>query len=234
MHVALELFAAHHRMLWTSKLLYAAQELSLHATTNTFEAWVDAKQRKAASEVAARHDEELQALRDKLDTHSVDCIARPRRYIVEYILTLKCPRCKAAFVDFESCLALKCRNCPCGFCACCMTDCGNDAHTHVRYSCAYAKASRPGGATSATEDDTNTAQNTWRLDAIRGYLAANVAADQHATVLQSLQREFADIDLDVSSLQTASATACSGAAASVKVCVRHKCCLQSIVCTIFG
>ncbi|GMH87984.1 hypothetical protein TrST_g12273 [Triparma strigata] len=53
--------------------------------------------------------------------------------ITEEILTLKCPRadCRAAFVDFEGCLALKCSSCNCGFCACCLEDCGTDAHSHV-------------------------------------------------------------------------------------------------------
>jgi hypothetical protein len=54
-----------------------------------------------------------------------------RNKILEDILTLKCPRCKKAFYDFEGCFAIKCSNCPCGFCGWCLKDCGTDAHQHV-------------------------------------------------------------------------------------------------------
>ena len=59
--------------------------------------------------------------------------AKLRLKIVDEILCLKCPRCKFAFVDFTGCFALTCgnRNCRCGFCAWCLQDCGDDAHTHV-------------------------------------------------------------------------------------------------------
>ena len=60
-------------------------------------------------------------------------IVEARRHITEDILTLKCPRCAQAFLDFEGCFALKCNNCNCGFCAWCFEDSGSDdAHTHVR------------------------------------------------------------------------------------------------------
>jgi hypothetical protein len=49
----------------------------------------------------------------------------------ENILTLKCPRCGAAFVDFEGCMALNCAVCGVGFCGWCLADCGRDAHEHV-------------------------------------------------------------------------------------------------------
>lgn len=47
------------------------------------------------------------------------------------VLTLKCPRCSQAFVDFQNCFALTCGRCGCGFCAWCLRDCGDDAHRHV-------------------------------------------------------------------------------------------------------
>merc|ERR1712159_569128 len=52
-------------------------------------------------------------------------------HIRENILTLKCPRCGAAFVDFEGCMALNCAICGVGFCGWCLADCGRDAHEHV-------------------------------------------------------------------------------------------------------
>lgn len=52
--------------------------------------------------------------------------------VIENILTLRCPRCKTAFIDFAGCAALTCSTCPCGFCALCLKDCGSDAHSHIR------------------------------------------------------------------------------------------------------
>jgi hypothetical protein len=54
-----------------------------------------------------------------------------RRHVVEGILTLHCPRCGAAYVDFEGCFALSCARCAAAFCAWCCADCGGDAHAHV-------------------------------------------------------------------------------------------------------
>eukprot|EP01034_Spumella_vulgaris_P022513 gene22513-28642_t len=56
-----------------------------------------------------------------------------RREIIDDVLTLACPRCKTAFVDFEGCFALHCGKNQCGaaFCAWCLADCGRDAHAHV-------------------------------------------------------------------------------------------------------
>ena len=55
-----------------------------------------------------------------------------RNSIIEECLTDRCPRCRKAFVDFDGCFAVKCANCPCGFCGWCFSDCGNDAHEHAR------------------------------------------------------------------------------------------------------
>ena len=49
------------------------------------------------------------------------------------MLTLKCPRCTQAFIDFVGCFALSCsrQGCGCNFCALCLADCGEDAHPHL-------------------------------------------------------------------------------------------------------
>lgn len=61
-------------------------------------------------------------------------LATYRQYVAEGILTLKCPRegCRRAFLDFDGCFALTCPGCGCGFCAACIVDCGDDAHTHCK------------------------------------------------------------------------------------------------------
>lgn len=71
--------------------------------------------------------ERIQAIQDE-DERMAE---RLRLEIIENILTLRCPRCKTAFIDYEGCAALTCGRCSAGFCALCLMDCGGDAHTHV-------------------------------------------------------------------------------------------------------
>uniref|UniRef100_A0A7S3AK67 RING-type domain-containing protein n=1 Tax=Haptolina ericina TaxID=156174 RepID=A0A7S3AK67_9EUKA len=59
-------------------------------------------------------------------------LSAARTRILEENLTLKCPRCKQAFFDFQGCTALDCSRCSCKFCGWCLHDCGDkDAHPHV-------------------------------------------------------------------------------------------------------
>ncbi|CAE8651924.1 unnamed protein product, partial [Polarella glacialis] len=53
-----------------------------------------------------------------------------RLFIMDDIFTLKCPRCKLAFLDYDACSAITCAGCKCGFCSYCLEDCGKDAHKH--------------------------------------------------------------------------------------------------------
>ena len=72
-----------------------------------------------------------EAERERLERVQADVCERVFTHIVNDILTLKCPRCKTAFIDFNGCCALTCETCKCGFCAWCLTDCGGDAHGHI-------------------------------------------------------------------------------------------------------
>lgn len=53
-----------------------------------------------------------------------------KRTIIDDILNLRCPQCKAVFADFNGCFALTC-TCRAGLCAWCLKSFGNDAHGHV-------------------------------------------------------------------------------------------------------
>ena len=78
--------------------------------------------------------EEEKRFQDELERRENESMLdKSVREIEETILTLKCPRCKWAFADYDGCSALYCRNpiCEAGFCAFCQADCGNDAHAHV-------------------------------------------------------------------------------------------------------
>ena len=43
-----------------------------------------------------------------------------RRHVEERILNTSCPRCGTVFLEFDGCAALRCRACPCAFCAWCL------------------------------------------------------------------------------------------------------------------
>lgn len=57
-------------------------------------------------------------------------LAKHRLKVIDDIFTLKCPRCKMAFLDYDNCSAITCGACKCGFCSYCLEDCGKDAHQH--------------------------------------------------------------------------------------------------------
>ena len=103
------------------------QEIARHVGPATYEAYLAAVMRTAEAKLVREFDKRT-AL-----TEQQDSVAKTRMFIIDNILTLHCPRCKAAFLDFQNCLALTCRraDCQCGFCAACLADCRGDAHHHV-------------------------------------------------------------------------------------------------------
>jgi len=116
-----------------------------------------------------------------------------RNYIVEEILTLKCPRCGQAFLDFVGCFALQCSRCPCGFCAWCGADSGgSNAHEHVR-NC----REKPLGADVffGTFEQFEAAQRRRRRRLLQHYLPT-VDMQIRAAVLQEMRRDFIDLGLE--------------------------------------
>lgn len=78
--------------------------------------------------------DKIEELKGKLAKATGDAeqmeIDKHRLKIIDDIFTLKCPRCKQAFLDYDSCSAITCAGCACGFCSYCLEDCGKDAHQH--------------------------------------------------------------------------------------------------------
>ncbi|KAL6041728.1 Ankyrin repeat and protein kinase domain-containing protein 1 [Balamuthia mandrillaris] len=91
--------------------------------------------------------QQLQAERQLWEQQST--VQRHCRHLVQDVLTLQCPRCRQAFVDFDGCFALTCSRCHAGLCGWCLQDCGGDAHCHVA-GCAHnlAKGNMFGATTS--------------------------------------------------------------------------------------
>mmetsp|Transcript_34870 Transcript_34870/g.80876 ORF Transcript_34870/g.80876 Transcript_34870/m.80876 type:complete len:631 (+) Transcript_34870:310-2202(+) len=115
-----------------------------------------------------------------------------RNHIVEEILTLKCPRCGQAFLDFVGCFALQCSRCPCGFCAWCGEDSGgSNAHEHVR-NC----REKPPGADVffGTFEQFEAAQRRRRRRLLHGFLPT-LDIQTRAAVLHEMRRDLADLGL---------------------------------------
>jgi hypothetical protein len=117
-----------------------------------------------------------------------------RKHIIEKILTLSCPRCGQAFLDFSGCMALSCSaaDCGCAFCGWCLHDCGHDSHAHVR-NCPV----RPIGMDTyfATSDQYQEAWKHRRIDLLEEFLATKEQSLQKR-ILDNVKLELKDLGLD--------------------------------------
>ena len=110
---------------------------------------------------------------------------------MERLLTLKCPRCEAAFLDFNGCFALTCHRCACAFCAYCLQNCGDDAHRHV------ARCGRnPSSDVFGTVEQFEASQRQRRQEMVRSYLS-ELEPTLRARVVQACQQDFQDLQVHV-------------------------------------
>lgn len=128
--------------------------------------------------------------------------AHHRLHIAENILTLKCPRCKIAFLDFSGgCLDLSCELCRCHFCAWCFADCGEDAHDHVK-TCP--QSTRP-GIFGGNMDDFNKTHVTRRGQEVAAYLVSQaVAPDERDDVKRAIAIDLRDLGISDEIMKTTS------------------------------
>ncbi|GBG24800.1 Protein kinase, putative [Hondaea fermentalgiana] len=127
------------------ELLISGRTIASAVPEEDFAALLDIVRAHFERDAAAEQERQL---RDRIDAalreHGLDPTTQNHiRTIQNEILTMTCPRCSAAFVDFDGCCALECGACPCRFCAWCLQDTGNESracHQHVA-SC----ASKPAG-----------------------------------------------------------------------------------------
>jgi hypothetical protein len=117
---------------------------------------------------------------------------RMREKIVDDIMTLRCPRCSQAFVDFDGCFALYCSLCPCRFCGWCLKDCGDhDAHPHVK-TCEFKE---PGSDTyHGTFDMFKVAQNKKRRTNLLNLLDT-LSSNERKTTLKAIEKDLEDLEL---------------------------------------
>jgi len=121
------------------------------------------------------------------------------RHVVERILTLGCPKCGQAFVDFQACCALECSRCKCSFCAFCQQAAPNKRQCHKHVSrCHF----NPNPSTPLNGKDLFCRLDRWqeavtvkRRWATQEHLVS-LAPDIRAAVLVALRRELEDVGMD--------------------------------------
>ncbi|KAL1511220.1 hypothetical protein AB1Y20_006033 [Prymnesium parvum] len=122
---------------------------------------------------------------------------RARDHILERILTLACPGCGQAFIDFEGCFAIYCGRCSTGFCAYCLKNCGeirnrsssDAAHRHVA-QCQYNAT----GELFSSQTVFETAQRQRRRRELDSFLST-LSAEDAARALCDCDRELRDLGL---------------------------------------
>lgn len=141
------------------------QEVASHVKPETYAAYLKSRADVKEAELSLQHEKRMKAFEKRLRKELSDQVTPVRKLIIETVLTLHCPRCGSAFLDFYGCMALKCigPGCECGFCAICLEDCGEDAHAHVR-QCKYTQAS---GSEFGSEGDVPRFQRAWRIAKIQ-------------------------------------------------------------------
>eukprot|EP01038_Epipyxis_sp_PR26KG_P007628 gene7628-10385_t len=116
--------------------------------------------------------------------------------ILETILTLKCPRCDKAFLDFEGCFALKCGSCPCAFCGWCLADCGTDAHPHV-LQCKLNPTKPPQYFSTKAEFDK--AMRSRAISKLKQYLGG-LGEELRAQIIKNIDVDLRDLGINVDSI----------------------------------
>jgi len=176
---------------------YPQPVIAAHVPAPVFEAILHARDRlqeqQLVQQLEQQFEERMAAERRRVQALRADelRVEQTVRHVQERILTLKCPRCEAAFLDFNGCFALTCHRCQCGFCAYCLADCGRDAHQHVQ-QCPHRLQDGYGGSFAQFEE----AQRRRRQRMVQGYLA-DVGADIRDRVVAALRRDFADLGLQI-------------------------------------
>jgi len=175
-------------------------DLTRHLSEEAFCAMMRAREDVVAGRVLQEQNDRYQAQIARLEEelaaqgHAAAQVMRHRREIVENILTLKCPRCKTAFVDFDGCFALSCSQCGCGFCAYCLSDCGNSAaaHEHVRACPNSLNRGDYYGSFVLFER----AQQLRRRGLVQTYLRDKVPQRERNSVLEAIAQDLGEIGID--------------------------------------
>eukprot|EP00519_Triparma_laevis_P002684 CAMPEP_0182513154 /NCGR_PEP_ID=MMETSP1321-20130603/33481_1 /TAXON_ID=91990 /ORGANISM="Bolidomonas sp., Strain RCC1657" /LENGTH=1352 /DNA_ID=CAMNT_0024720113 /DNA_START=261 /DNA_END=4316 /DNA_ORIENTATION=- len=157
----------------------AHKDIAAHCSADAFSSFLFARERVKAAALTsavkeeAKRDFEEQMAREleRLKELSIEELKIEQKSMaVRDMLTLYCPRCSKAFLDFTGCFALKCSQstCGCSFCAICLKDCGGDSHAHVKECCRGLQGMT--GEYHGSFELFQKVQNSRRIKAVTAYL----------------------------------------------------------------
>ncbi len=132
--------------------------------------------------------ERIQAIKDEEERMA----ERLRLEIIENILTLRCPGCKCAFIDYVGCAALTCSKCNAHFCALCLIDCGADAHAHV----AHCIDNPTPGNVFISQEQFNKQHSKRRENLIKEKLK-NQTEKTKNIICQRMEKDFRDLGIQI-------------------------------------
>lgn len=181
-----------------AETLFEVSQMLHHLDKETLAVYLKARDDIIESNAQLEHNFKIRQLEEQIAQMSAGRdkkVQLHRKRAVEEILTLKCPRCHLAFLDFDGCFALSCRGCKCGFCAYCLKDCGNDAHRHVA-TCQHNIA--PGRDVHGPIHTFERAQKERRTRLITRFIDQEVEANLRIDVARSLHRDLQDLGIDIS------------------------------------
>jgi len=132
---------------------------------------------------------------------------RRRNHIIEDILTLKCGTCKAAFLDYDGCAAVRCGNCRNYFCGLCLlTFTGSlQAHRHVlgcRHNVVGADGQNRERGLFVPAEIRNSANRLHRIERVNRYVLA-LPEREMLELLESLSAELSEFDITTEDIVTA-------------------------------
>jgi len=175
--------------------LYGQRAVALHLPEDKFHncvtAMATAAETRLSAQMEAVYEDKLAAeLQRVAQSGQAVRLQQAQRHVIEKILTLSCPRCTQAFIDFEGCCALTCSRCAAAFCAFCLEDCGADAHRHVA-ACRH----NPQKDVFMSRDGFKQAQCVRRTRMLRDYLCM-LNRDECALVIKECTVELQDLNID--------------------------------------
>jgi protein-arginine kinase activator protein McsA len=114
------------------------------------------------------------------------------------VLNLACPHCKAAYSEFDGCMALACASCKKTFCGYCHKGFENSrgTHEHVR-ECLMNETAN--GSYYASTRQLVVAQRKYRTQKLKKFLRANKKDLQNATIIE-LKKDLDDLGIDPAAL----------------------------------
>ena len=120
-------------------------------------------------------------------------LQKNRQYVVDNILTLRCPKCNQAYHDFEGCLSLQCSKCKCYFCAKCHHRSADSrtSHNHVA-TCAVGGKLRH-GSFFASKNEIFNFQNHMRSHKLKQFLTRR---SDKFELLHVLGKDLTDLKLN--------------------------------------